>query len=175
MNKEKWLHKLNMQSWFYIIGLIILIFFNYVRFDPTEFFRILSPILIVSSFAFLGILAISEIRHSIKEYSSKKTNEILREIEGLRKRQITENLEDQIITDKDILNLRESLRNFKNNYFERYITYSTILFAFTLLSTFVNFGLYIDISNMVVMVIFFLWGLFYFCQMLKTIFISMRN
>ena len=92
----------------------------------------------------------------------------------MRTRQKYESLEEQIITDQEILSLRESLKGFKRDYFERCVVYSAILFSITLLLTFVDLGIYLQIPNLVFMVVFFLWGLYYFSEMLLSIFFALN-
>ena len=167
-------NKINLSSYIWIIGMLVLLFFTYIKFDPTAFFRILIPILFASSFVLLGVFALTEIRKSIKERYSTETKNILRDIDGLREKQKHEDLEKQIEIDQEILSLRESLKGLKRNYFERCIVYSTILFAIAILSTFVDFGSYIKISNLIVMVFFSFWGLFYFSKMIQSIFMALN-
>jgi len=168
------LDSLTLKFCIWIIGIIVILLFNYIKFDPTNFFRLLIPILLFSSFALLGVFAFPDIRKSIKEHYHRGTKNILNDIEGMRKRQEYENLEKQINTDQEILNLRESLRGFRRDYFERCVIYSAILFAIALLSTFTDFGSYIEIPNLVVIIFFFFWGLFYFSKMIHSIFIALN-
>jgi len=174
MERENWISKISMKSWFCIIGFLILLGMNQIGFDPTSFFRIITPILLASSFVLLGVFALTEIRKSIKEHYSSKSKSILRDIEGMRERQKYEDLGEQIKTDQEILDLRESLRGFKRNYFENCVIYSAILFAVTLLLTFVDIGVYLQIPNFIFVVIFFLMGLYYFSKMLQSIFFALN-
>lgn len=174
MKKESWISKLNMNSYFSLIGLFLLWGTIQINFDPTEFLRIIVPILFASSFVLLGVFALTEIRKTIKEHYSRKTRNILKDIEGIRERQKHENLEDQIVTDQEILSLRESLRGFRRNYFENCVVYSAIFFSITLLLTFIDVGSYFEMSNLVPIFFFLFIGLFYFSKMLQSIFLALN-
>ncbi|MBC8435244.1 hypothetical protein H8D91_01955 [archaeon] len=171
---RKLIKKLDLKSWYYIIGFLLLLGMNQITFDPTDFLRLLTPILLAASFVLLGVFALTEIRKTIKKNYSTKTRNILVEIEGMRIRQKQEDLEGQIRTDQEILSLRESLKGFKRTYFENCVVYSAILFAITLLLTFIDLGKYLQIPNMVPLVVFFFWGLFYFSRMLQSIFFALN-
>lgn len=167
-------YKLSLKSSMWLIGILILLLFTYINFDPTIFLQRVIPILLGSSFVLLGIFALTEIRKTIKEHYARYTKNTLKDIEGLRSRQEHQELEDQIKADEEILTLRQSLIGYKRNYFERCVIYSTILFAIALLSTFIDFGSYIKIPNLVVMIFFTFWGLFYFSKMLQAIFVALN-
>ena len=174
MKKENWISRLEMKSWFFIIGIFLLWGMNQINFDPTDFLRIVLPILLFSSFGLLGIFALTEVRKTVKEHYSRKTKNIQRDMEGMRQRQKHEELEEQIKTDQEILSLRESLRGFKRNYFENCVIYSAILFTIALLLTFIDLGLYIQVPNSILIALFFLSGLFYFSKMIQSIFFALN-
>ena len=166
--------KLDLNSLMWILGIFVLWAFTYLKFEPTDFFRVLLPILIVSSFAFLGILASGEMNKKVKEHYSRQSKNILKEIKAIQMRQENKTLDEQIKSDEDILDLRRSLKGFVRNYFERCVVYSAILFSIAFLSTFIDIGSYLSISNLVVMVFFSFWGLFYFSKMFQSIFVALN-
>lgn len=174
IKKHSIFERLDLKSWVGGIGIIFLVLLNYTKFDPTDFFRIVIPILLASSFVLLGVFALPEIRKSIKEDYARKNKNTLMDIDGMRERQKMEDLEEQIKMDRDILDLRESLRGFKRNSFERFVIYSAILFAISLLLTFIDIGLYLQVSNSVIITLFFFWGLFYFIKMINSIFFALN-
>jgi len=174
IKEESWINKLNINNWFWIIGILVLIGINQLKFDPTGFLRIIAPILLASSFVLLGVFALTEIRKTIKEHYARESKSILRDIEGMRERQKYENLETQIKLDQEILSMRESLKGLKRNYFEKCAVYSSILFTITLLLTFIDAGAYLQIPNLVLLVLFFFWGLFYFAKMVQSIFFALN-
>jgi hypothetical protein len=174
MEKQNILNKLNLNSWIWIIGIIVLAFFTYIKFNPADFFRILIPILIAASFALLTVFALTEVRKLVKEYYSRETKNILRDIEGMKARQEHEEIDNKIETEREILSQMESLKGFKRNYFEKCVIYSSILFTIALLSTFINFGSYIGLSNTVIIMFFFFSGLFYFSKMIQAIFVALN-
>jgi len=166
--------KLNLKSITWITGIVVLIAFTYLKFDPVNFFQILIPILFGSSFILLGILASGDMNKKVKEHYSRGSKSILGKIEEIRAKQKYQNLREQIASDEKILSLRESLKGFERNYFEMCVIYSSILFAIAFLSTFIDLGSYIDVSNLVIIVFFSFWGLFYFSKMLQAIFIALN-
>jgi len=171
---KKWFGNFDMRSWFFVIGIFLLWGMTQINFNPVEYLRLVAPILLGASFVLLGVFAIADIRKTIKEHLSRKTRNTLKDIEGMRHRQEHKDLEEQISIDREVLSLRESLRGFKRTYFENCVIYSAILFAITLLLTFIDIGVYIQTSNFILMVIFFLWGLYYFARMLQYIFFALN-
>ena len=170
------LEKLDLKSWMWIIGIIFLALVTYSKIDLTDltdFFKILIPILLGSSFILLGVFALTEIRKSIIDKYSRETKGILRDIEGMRERQKHEELKEQIKTDQEILNLRNSLKGIGRSSFQKSVIYSAVLFTITLFLTFVDIGSYIQISNLVIITFFFFSGLFYFSKIIKAIFFAL--
>lgn len=159
----------NLQNILFILGAGTLFLFAYFNFNPTNFLRVLFPILITASIMFIGIFAITEVRKTIKENYKRNTKNILQEINSLRAQQENKPLEDQIKMDEKILTLRQSLKGFRRNNFELCVIYSSIIFSLGLLSTFMNLEK-IKVSNVLVMIVFFYWGLFYFIKMMQSIF-----
>ena len=158
----------------WILGILVLLAFTYLKFDPIDFLRVLLPILIVSSFAFLGILASGEMNKKIKEHYSRQSKNVLRKIKAIQMKQEHKTLDEQIRLDEDILDLRRSLKGFVRNYFEKCVVISTIFFTIAFLFTFIDIGSYLSISNLVVIVFFSFWGLFYFSRMLQSIFVALN-
>jgi hypothetical protein len=174
IKQEAWLNKLDMKSWFWIIGIIGVFGINQIGFNPIDYLRIIAPILLTSSFVLLGVFALTEIRKTIKEHYSRRTKSILRDIEGMREKQKYEDLDSQIKLDQEILSMRESLKGFERNYFEKCVVYSSVLFAIALLLTFIDLGKYLQVPNLVPLILFFFWGLFYFAKMLQAIFFALN-
>jgi len=172
--RESILKKLDLKYWMWIIGVAFLVLLTYIKFNPTDFIRVLAPILLTTSFLLRGIFASPEIRKSIIEDFSRKNKNTLRDIEGMRERQKMEDLEEQIRTDKDILYLRESLRGFKRTSFQKFVIYSAILFTITFLLTYMDIGQYIQMPNLIIITFFFFSGLFYFTRMINSIFFALN-
>lgn len=165
--------KPSMQTTFLIGGLVLLWGIHQIRFDPTKLILILSVIFLVFPLTLLGIFANPKIRNSIKKHYWIERSCTLAKIDGLRKRQEKiEDIEEQIGIDQDILSLRETMRGYKDNRFERCIIYALLLFMVTISLTFFDLGTYINISNTIFLIIFFLWGLYYVFDMIKSLFFS---
>jgi hypothetical protein len=175
MSLNQWLKEVEMKSWFMLIGIVVLVLFSYIKLEVSELIKILAPIFIASSVVLLGVFALDNIRKSIWEHYSKKRNEIIRQIEIMRKNQAVEDLKQQIVSDRNISYLRESLEGFQNNRFERCLIFSIVLFGISFIATFIDITLYVNIPNLVLQVVSFMWGLYYFSQMLSAIFVSFKH
>ena len=99
----------------------------------------------------------------------------MQDVKGLRAKQdYPEDINKKIRIEKEILELMESLKGYERNYFEKCVIYSSILFAFALLTTYVDFGKYIDLSNSAIIVFFSFFGLYYFSKMIQAIFFALN-
>ena len=169
----RWVKKITMQTWFFIIGIFILWAIEQTGFDPKALVLTLSVVFLIFPLTFLGMFVSSKVRGSLKRNYFFERERTLVEINGLRKKQDDiEDMEELIKIDQEILSLREGMRLFKDNRFERCIIYSLILFIISVALTFFDFGSYINTSNSVILIIFFLWGLYYIFQMIEAIFFS---
>jgi len=173
MVKGDWIKNVAMQTWFIIIGIFFLWLMDQTGFDPKILILTLSLALLVFPLTLLGIFTSSNVRESLKRNYFFEREHTLSDIRVLRRKQEgIEDIEKLINIDQEILALREGMRLFKDNRFERCITYSLILFMITITLTFFDLGSYINTSNSVVLVVFFLWGLYYIFQMIGAIFFS---
>ncbi len=165
--------KPTMQTWFFIIGILILWGVHQIQFNPTILIRYLAIAFIIFPLTLLAIFSNPKTRNSIKKFYWIERGVTLEEIKKLRKKQekITD-IKEQIEIDQEILSLREGMRSVVDNRFEKCIFYTLILFILTISLTFFDFGIYVNTSNLVFQIIFFLWGLYYIFDMIKSLFFS---
>jgi len=165
--------KPSMQTIFFVVGVIFLFGMNYAQFDPTKLIFTLSIIFLVFPLTLLGIFASPKIRRSVKKHYWIERECISEEIRKLRnKQEKLDDIDKQIKIDQEILSLREEMRSFRENRFERCILYSLILFTLSIFLTFFDLGGYINTPNQVLLVIIFLWGVYYVFYMVQSIFFS---
>jgi len=165
--------KSTLQTWFLIIGILLLWGMTQIQFDPTSLIRTLSLALIIFPLTLLVIFAHPKTRNSIKKHYWIERECTLAEIKNLRRKQEEiENLEEQITIDGEILDLRKAMRSIKDNRFENCMRFSLLLFIISITFTFFDLGNLVHISNAIFQIIFFIWGFYYVFYMIESLFFS---
>jgi len=163
--------KPNLQTIFIVGGAVLLWFISSKGLDMSGLLILLSSIFLAFPLILLSIFIVPSIRKSIKNHYKIRRKEINKEIIKLRKEQdkITD-LKELIDIDQEIGQIRLGLLGVKSTRFERCIAGTLILFTLTISVFYLDLGILIDTSNNILSTVFFVWGLYYLTEMLKTIF-----
>jgi hypothetical protein len=167
--------KIQTSTVFSLISLFLLWVIFKFQFDTSILIRTLSSIFLAFPLVLLTIFAIEKVRNSVRKHYSEKQLELINEIHSLRESQDKmKNLEDQIDIDRKILELRESMRVFSRNRFEKSFIFSLVLLLIALILTFFDFGSLIQVYNPLLQLIFFMWGFYYIFFMIQSLSASFR-
>jgi hypothetical protein len=167
--------KPTIQTYFIVIGLFLLWGVHQIEFDPTILIRYVSVAFSLAPLTFLGIIASNNTRKKIKEHYSHERDSINQEIKNLRKEQDkAQNVNEKLKIHEDIKYLIEEMEKVSEDRFENCIKNSLILFIITLISTFINLGMFISTSNATIQIILCLGGLYYVSEMISSLFYSFK-
>ncbi len=162
--------KPNMQTWFFILGIVILYLINLKNIDPSGALKIISIPLLTLPFILLGIYAITQIKNRIRENYKKEHDKIMDEIKELRSEQNKSKDDNEYIAiERDILFSAGKLTGVQSDRFEKISIISFIWFLITLFILYLDLGTYINIQSKIIGIIAFLIGIYYLSDMFKAL------
>ena len=152
---------IDLGAWFFIIGALILWFIDSNKINPSNIVLALSTAFITSSLVLTGFLAIPNILNRVKKRYRDKAIEIRSKISLARKKQVKiTDVNRLIFIDKEILQLREDLKEILENSFRNKVIWPIALFSITIIATYQDLGIYIKLNNSLLMVSLFIFGVY---------------
>jgi hypothetical protein len=174
MDLSKFEERFSLGSFVIFIALLILITKSNVSLFQTEFPSIAYAVLLLP-IAILAIYYISQINTSVLSHYKNFRNIKEKEIELLRKKEKSEiDVKKRMSYITEISNMLVAIADFQDNRLTRQIFISFIFLVGATLSTVIDIGQYIDISNWVVTFSLFYYGLYKSIKSLSDIIISKK-